>query len=312
MAIDVKALKAAVDCRELVKRDLGEPRHRTAKVLQWRCPFHNGKTTTSLTAWQNGWQCFGCGKSGDAIAWVMTRHNLTFADACERLGSGDLPKLSLTDLHPPPVRLPEPPSEDWQDLAIKMVITCADALWGKSGADALGKLRARGLSDDTIKDAWLGYSMGRGITIPWRQVGTNTLWAVKIRRDAGEPRYVSVEGSKAALYLADDLAGRDVAVVCEGEFDALLLKQEAGDLAAVVTFGGAAAHDVAGWLPYLMHVKRVFVATDNDPAGEKAWQYWQGKTKRARRLAPPGGCNDLTDAHLAGHDLRAWVMGAIS
>jgi hypothetical protein len=78
-----------------------------------------------------------------------------------------------------------------------------------------------------------------------------------------------------------------------------------------VTFGGATTKEIDGWLPYLLPVKRLLIATDADPAGEKAWEYWQGKTKRAERLLPPGGVNDITDAWKTGHDLAKWVEAAL-
>ncbi len=61
------------------------------------------------------------------------------------------------------------------------------------------------------------------------------------------------------------------------------------------------------WLPYLLPVERLYVATDADAAGERAAAYWLEHTRRAHRVLPPLGQQDITDAHRAGADLRAWV-----
>jgi len=53
------------------------------------------------------------------------------------------------------------------------------------------------------------------------------------------------------------------------------------------------------------------IATDNDSTGHEGWLEWEQRTERAMRLAPPGGAKDITDAWLAGHDLRAWVLAGM-
>ncbi|HUX23651.1 MAG TPA: CHC2 zinc finger domain-containing protein [Burkholderiales bacterium] len=337
---DVEGLKTAVDCREVMRSDLGEPTRKSGKTWQWQCPFHADGKTPSLTAYPDGWHCFGCGESGDVIGWVQKHHNLTFAEACQRLGAGDLPKAAGMPARLPMVHLPQPPSEDWQDAAVAVVLRCMEVLWSDAGAAALTWLRRRGLADDTIRDAWLGYqplrqwagpdgvgyararglALARGVTIPHLIDGRP--WAVKVAtmlpEQAHKYRLCKPAGATTALYGADSLAGHDIAVVCEGEFDALLCSQEVGDLVGVITFGSAGTHDLDAWLPWLVHLRRLLIATDADDAGDKAAAWWLASTKRARRLLPPGpdlvgagGAKDITDAHLAGADLRAWVSEAM-
>lgn len=50
------------------------------------CPFHSEKTPsfTINTKW-NSYKCFGCGKSGDAIEFVMGIEHLSFVEAVEKL-----------------------------------------------------------------------------------------------------------------------------------------------------------------------------------------------------------------------------------
>jgi hypothetical protein len=129
-------------------------------------------------------------------------------------------------------------------------------------------------------------------------------------------KYTSVAGSRPNLYLADNLVGHKVAVICEGEFDALLLAQEVGDpstgsgqaLVGVVALGSAGNKKKAidAGLPFLLGVKRLLVATDNDEEGERAAVYLLERTRRARRLRVPQG-NDVTDFWKVGGDLREWV-----
>lgn len=52
-----------------------------------RCPFHSGDRTASLKVYpgDRGWHCFGCGKSGSVIDFVMEYEGIVFHDACKKL-----------------------------------------------------------------------------------------------------------------------------------------------------------------------------------------------------------------------------------
>ena len=50
------------------------------------CPFHNEKTPSFYVSPQkNIWKCFGCGKSGNAISFLMEYEGLSYAQAIEKL-----------------------------------------------------------------------------------------------------------------------------------------------------------------------------------------------------------------------------------
>ena len=92
--IDVEKLKAQIDLRQLVERDLGKPRFRGRDYAAFKCPLHSEHKGYSLVVYAHRWQCFGkCHAGGDAIAWVQHYHQFTFHEACERLANGDLPQI---------------------------------------------------------------------------------------------------------------------------------------------------------------------------------------------------------------------------
>lgn len=116
----------------------------------------------------------------------------------------------------------------------------ADRLWRTEGRRALDYLKTkRGLSEDTIDAAQLGYISGEPrewnaidglkvpcrITIPWYAHGV--VWGIKVRRASGEQRYQEVSGGniKGCLYLADHIQPGLPLVLTEGEFDALIAWQ---------------------------------------------------------------------------------------
>jgi hypothetical protein len=50
------------------------------------CPFHHEKTA-SLKLYESGWKCFGCGKGGSVIDFVMELYEINFTQAVVRLNS---------------------------------------------------------------------------------------------------------------------------------------------------------------------------------------------------------------------------------
>jgi hypothetical protein len=114
-----------------------------------------------------------------------------------------------------------------------------------------------------------------------------------------------------ALFGADTLPGQDVAIVTEGEFDAMLLHQEAGEQAGVVTLGSAAARLPDAWVPHLLGVQRLLVAYDTDTAGAEGAARWELTCPHAQGIVPLAG-KDVTDFYLAGGDLRTWVQFALA
>ena len=246
----------SIDCRAVVERDLGPPKHATGSYSLYKCPFHHERKGYSLVVYATYWRCFGkCGEGGDVIAWVMRYHDLGFQAACERLAHGDLPRTNV-HLHqtPTPDPISEPPDAAWQRSAKHIAEQAEDYLWQPQGQRALDYLRnKRGLTDESIQAAQLGYIPGRphewiemdgikipcGITIPWYADGA--IWGIKVRRSAGEQRYQQASGGnvKGCLYLADHIQPGLPIFITEGEFDALIVWQVGGKNLSPASIGSA-------------------------------------------------------------------------
>ena len=310
------------------------------------CPFCGGEDRFRVWPehpdGRGEWWCRRCERGGDAVDYVRARRNLDFVAACEWLGL-DLPgrerwkgrafsgagQAVKTESHseeepPVPPALDRdhqivdgaPPPEEWRRAAEKIVSQCEAALWGAAGAKARVWLDARGLTADTCRAWRLGYHgeddrigdlyVPRGIVIPC--FCEEALWYVKVRRPVPPldgPKYWQVKGSKLTLFGLDRLAGQPELVICEGELDALLLRQLAGDLADVIAVAGATQRPNAQALLRLAEYRRWIVAFDHDEAGAQGADWW-GFAACTRTVRPLQG-KDLTDFHLTGGDLRAWI-----
>lgn len=265
----------------------------------------------------------------------MRVRNVGFRDAIAELTGGRAPSASQKS-RPVPAPRPAPeikargiPERD----AHALVVESERRLWASSeGRIALAYLRgpAKGLSDATIKAAWIGLTAG--VQIPGRDgsgaygaSGTVILWfdgerlsLVKVRQpDGRKPKY-------AEAFRAADFAGlypgpqtiqpAKPLVIVEGEFDTLLLGQELAGLASVVSLGIASSRiDHRVWLP-LRSACPWYIATDADPAGDTAAERWPRSARRARppmlRPHPADGpskaSTDRCDLKAFGVDLRRW------
>jgi len=326
---------------DLIEGD-GVKLNRQGKTFRGRCPFHEGKTETSLLvdADAGKYHCFGCDHHGDAIQWLRERRGLSFGEACKVLGHNPGPRAS--GARPAatawtPKEAPPPPAA-WQEKARSFLDGAIDCLWSERGAGTRAWLRdEKGLSDATIKAAGLGFNpadiyeprgtwglepslkddgSGRrqwlpaGLVIPFVVVGA--VHRLRIRRDdpGDGPRYVIISGSSSAP-MAWNLE-RAAAVIVESELDGLLLNQEAGDLAGVVSMGSAQAKPDRITHEALTAVAVILASLDSDEAGARAaWAFWpETYGMRAKRWPSIKG-KDASDARLNGLDLRTWIMSGI-
>lgn len=130
-------------------------------------------------------------------------------------------------------------------------------------------LTDRGLTRETIKDARLGHD-GLYYTIPVYNYGC--ISGVKRRRDSTycdpeEPRYSMPFGQPALLYRPKPRQGQ--VIVCEGEFDALIVSQYGYD--GVTTTAGS-THLPSLLIRHEIRGPGLLVAVDKDAAGEAAYR----------------------------------------
>ena len=286
------------------------------------------------------------GKWQDAIALVMRLEQITFEQAIQRL-IGNFSWIASIQKAAPIEPLSLPPLSGWQRRAEEIIQRAQEALWGQAGVQTvawdtsdpqsgairsirlspLDWLRERGLKDETIQKYGLGYIsrnirdaaqywglsgrpvfLPQGITLPGT-VG-EVCWYLKVRRPRGKPKYLHVRGSRPALFMANELSAYRTIVFCEGEFDTLLMAQEAGGLAGIATFGSASQHlDVAAWGWYLLNARRFLIAYDmdgkSDPGAKDLMTLRHSLRANVPQLQPLD--KDLTDFYKSGGDLHHWL-----
>lgn len=137
------------------------------------------------------------------------------------------------------------------------------------------------LLDEDIDDFELGYGVYYGkswITIPVRDTSGNVLF-MKLRQDpflpSDGPKYMGT-GGDAALFNVGVLKDMpDQLVICEGEFDCLVLR--AFGIPAISSTAGARTFKDE-WIEQLSFVRHLYICYDNDEAGQ------QGATELIEKL----------------------------
>jgi DNA primase len=157
------------------------------------CPFHNEKTPSFTVSDDKGFfHCFGCGKHGDVIGFVMDSEGLSFPEAVERLAGEaglEVPRAS-----------PEEQARAARRAGLVEVLEAATRwfeanLASPQGARARDYLDGRGLAPETVKAFRLGFAPAeRGRltqALKAQGIGRDQLiegGLVKPPEDGGEPR----------------------------------------------------------------------------------------------------------------------------
>jgi len=155
--------------REIIDKILGQadivevvssymPLKRSGRNLKALCPFHEEKTPSFMVHPEKQiYKCFGCGKGGNAIHFVMEKEHLTFPEAV-RL---------LADRYGIPV--PEPSSErrdaPFKKDALAQAVAMAASFYHhclldgvRGGKQAMKYLAGRGVSKATIERFGIGWA----------------------------------------------------------------------------------------------------------------------------------------------------------
>lgn len=289
--------------------------------------------------------CRGCGLQGDGVQFLRDFQGMTYREACAELriepkaeAHGEKDKRQArqekANWTPEPEHLP---SAEWIKQAARVVAACAAGVDSGAGQDFL---RERGLTVETAHKLGIGWNaadrydnrkawglpeeirpetgrpckvwLPRGLVLPVRRkVGVVALLVRRADWKKGDtmPKYWQVKGSGKGCFCIGK-AGLPVVLV-ESLLDAVLIWQEAGDVAAAVALTGATKKPDAGTVAFLRASPCLLCALDYDEAGKKSWPWWQEHFPMAR-LWPCATGKDPTEMYAAGIPVREWVQAGIA
>ncbi|WP_257303926.1 DNA primase [Geothrix campi] len=303
------------------------------------CPFHAERSPSFQVVANRGfYHCFGCGKHGDAFAWLMEREGMTFPEALEQLA-----RAAGIDL---PQRRERPAAELDLETRLRSALEAAQAFYERQlerHEEARAYLRRRGyegpfvaeagfgvapdgwdplvthlrgldFSGELLEQAGLASRSERGtqidflrnrLTIPIHD-GRGRLVAFGGRiMGEGQPKYLNTRDT-VLFHKGETLFGfhrakgamKDGALVVEGYFDVLQLHQH-GLHQAVAPLGTALTEEHLKQLGRF--TRRVILCFDGDAAGRRAME-------KSLRMALPLGFEVRLLELPQGEDPDTWCL----
>ena len=93
--VSIDDLKSQLNIVDVIGRVV--PLKRAGSNYKGVCPFHNEKTPSFVVSDQKQiFTCFGCGATGDVIAFTKRYYNLDFVEACEKLARENGIEINFT------------------------------------------------------------------------------------------------------------------------------------------------------------------------------------------------------------------------
>lgn len=255
----INRVKASTDAYEVISSFISLKKKGADFVAC--CPFHTEKTPSfSVSKSKNIYKCFGCGKSGDGITWLVEHEKMTYIDAIKWLAN----KYNIT-LEEVGTRKPKVKPVPRLEKLSKEVLDYFE--------------NTRKISNDTL----LRFKVTEAMEfMPKAQAVVKAICfnyyrdeeLVNIKYRAAKKDFKMVKDAELIFYNIDSIREEDTCYITEGEIDAMSL-YEVGIYNVISVPNGAAVSGVQRleyldncW-GYFTKMKKVVLLTDNDAAGIK-------------------------------------------
>jgi len=286
MISNIEEIKAAATLADIISPHV--KLKKTGPNLVGLCPFHSEKTPSfTVSEAKQIYKCFGCGKSGDSISFLMEAQNMNYIQAIKFIAE----KYKI------------PVSEDK-----KQYDKPAQRL-EKLQPDTIKYFETRGISNNTLLRfniteciEWMPKTNTETRAICFNYFKDETLVNIKFR--AKDKDFKLAKNAELIFYNLDSLQNETTAIIVEGEIDCLSM-YEAGFYNVVSVPNGAGTGNqqlkyLDNCWQYFEDKERIIIFTDNDEPGNNL------KQELARRLGKdrcysvtyPNDCKDANDVLL--------------
>lgn len=187
----VDRIYAAADIVEVVSDFV--PLKKKGVNYQACCPFHNERTPSFVVSPTKGlFKCFGCGKGGNAVTFVMEHEKMTYAEALKYVAKKYGIEVQEKELSPEEAKR----NDDRESMMV--VNSWAADYFQKTLHDTdeglsvgMGYFRERGFTDATVRKFSLGYCPSKGDAMTAAALGAGykeqflTGTGLTIKRESG-------------------------------------------------------------------------------------------------------------------------------
>lgn len=267
MSNSFEIVKDRLRLTDVVEEDLNTKR--SGKVLKAQCPFHDD-STPSFTIYPNSqsFHCFGCGKSGTIIDYVMYREGLKESyEAVEYIAEEyniEIPGFNKEAMQAKRSKINNNRNEAIKALKEKNI---------KAG----DFLQERGFNKDTTYHFGIGFNYERNaIQIPYLDTYGNIVGFAFRNMDEDKPKYINSSEDnvfkKSELLFGLDKARHhitDKIFIVEGYFDVMAMWQMGYKETVAYCGSGISKEQVNLLSKYINKHTKILLFPDNDKTGIK-------------------------------------------
>jgi hypothetical protein len=320
------------------------------------CPWCHGTDRFSIHPAKNHYVCRKCKRAGDSIKFLRDYYNKTYFEACKELSIQ--PKIKYNSLNTATEQVGqnklvetiwsprkiELPALTWQTKAESILFEAYKYLLSSAGKQHRNWLNARGISNNTIKAARMGWNNQSltfnleswGLTPQKDQNGKNRqIWIpegllipqfqnqkiIRLRVRQANPitnnRFIIIPGSATGYFnysvhlnikSTDTDTDTEKAVkpvlITESELDGWLLQQELKDSFQIYAVGNASARPDQQ-THIILQDNKILLNLDDDPAGHNETTWWQEHYPQTVTWFSEFG-KDPGESFEVGCDIRKW------
>jgi twinkle protein len=252
------------------------------------CPFHNEKTPSfNVSPAKNIYKCFGCGKSGDGISFLMEHQKLSFIEAIKWVAD----KFNIEMEEVKTKKKYEPPIQRLEKLGTKSLD------WFE---------KERKISNNTLlrfniteSKEWMPQFKQDAIAICFNYYRDGKLVNIKFR--GPKKSFKLSKDSELIFYNIDAIKDEETAIITEGELDCLSLYESGIYNAVSVPNGAAPGNQRLEYLDncweYFERKTKVILMVDNDEPGKKLREELARRIgyEKCWQVGYPDGCKDAND-----------------
>ncbi|MES3017902.1 MAG: CHC2 zinc finger domain-containing protein [Bacteroidota bacterium] len=280
---NIEEIKAAANIVDIIS-DFAKLK-KSGSEYESLCPFHKEKTPSfKVSPAKDLYKCFGCGKSGDGIDFLMQHENMNYIQAIKYIANKF--HIEVTEDRKTYDK-PLPRLEKVQSATIKY-------------------FESRGISNNTL------LRMGVSESVEWMPKANKEVPAicfnyikdgelVNIKFRAKDKDFKLHKNSELVFYNLDALENESTAIIVEGEIDCLSM-HEAGFYNCVSVPNGAGTGQqqlkyLDNCWQYFEDKTRIIIFTDNDQPGLQLRDELSRRLGRERcfMVEYPEGCKDANE-----------------
>lgn len=232
---------------------------------KYRCPnshAHKNMDRDPSMSWDKNalqFYCFGCGHKIDLYGYYRDHLNYTHEEVTvELLGETSYKETSIQQ------------NRDKFTTEVTKIISITQ--------ECVDYIKLRGITEDTIKYFKLATYKG-SIAFPYYKYETPIGYKTrKPLKNPGKPKMMSIAGSKPYLYNSQNVTEGNELIICEGEFDAMIIHQCGYKNVVSVGAGANSLNTIISQAEdYLSKFHSLIIVSDNDRAGSDMDKYFLKK-----------------------------------